>query len=309
MGSTHYSLPTAIRGATPPYNATPVLRTSMTRLYPFLFVFLWSTGFIGAKFGLPHAEPLTFLLIRYAAVIVLMTLVALVMRAPWPRSGKEWFHIGVSGVLVHAVYLGGVFTSISKGFPAGLSSLVVGLQPLLTAFAAGWFLKETVIPRQWLGLVLGLVGVVLVLSGRIQAGFGLEGLGASLVALLGITAGTVYQKRFCPGLDWRTGAVAQFIPAALVTLGVAAFTEQFRVSFTPDFVFALGWLVFVLSLGAISLLNWLIRRGTAVNVASLFYLVPASTSAIAWLLFDERLSAIALLGMVLAIIGVYLSRK
>jgi drug/metabolite transporter (DMT)-like permease len=277
--------------------------------FPLLFVFLWSTGFIGAKYGLPHAEPLSFLLIRYVAVIALMSVVALLTRAPWPNNAREWFHIGVSGVLVHAVYLGGVFTSISKGLPAGLSSLVVGLQPLLTAFGAAWLLKEAVVPRQWVGLVLGLLGTILVLSGRLQGGFGLEGLGASLFALLGITAGTLYQKKFCPTLDWRTGAVAQFIPAALVTLVVASATEQFKVDFTPSFLFALTWLVLVLSLGAISLLNYLIRSGTAVNVASLFYLVPASTAAIAWALFGETLSPIALAGMVLAIAGVYLSRK
>ncbi len=278
-------------------------------LFPLLFVFLWSTGFIGAKYGLPHAEPLSFLLVRYLSVIVLMTLVAFATRAPWPRNASQWFHIGVSGVLVHAIYLGGVFTSISKGLPAGLSSLVVGLQPLLTAFGAAWLLKETVVARQWIGLILGLAGTVLVLSGRIQGGFGLDGLGAALFALLGITAGTLYQKKFCPTLDWRTGAVAQFIPAALITLVVASATEQFRIDFTPSFLLALTWLVFVLSLGAISLLNYLIRSGTAVNVASLFYLVPASTAAIAWALFGETLSPLALLGMALAIAGVYLSRK
>lgn len=281
----------------------------MQRVYPYLFVFLWSTGFIGAKYGLPHAEPLTFLLTRYVLVILLMALVAVATRAPWPRDGRQWFHIGVSGVLMHATYLGGVFTSISQGLPAGVSSLVVGLQPLLTAVGAGWVLGERVLPRQWAGLALGLVGAVLVLSGRIKAGFGLDGLPAALMALLGITVGTLYQKRFCPSFDWRTGAVAQFIPAAVVTLLAAGATEHFRVEFEPQFVFALLWLVLVLSVGAISLLNYLIRSGTAVNVVSLFYLVPACTAAIAWLLFDEVLSGVALLGMGLAIWGVYLSRK
>lgn len=281
----------------------------MTRFYPLLFVVLWSTGFIGAKYGLPHAEPLTFLLIRYLCVIGLMSLIALAMKAPWPRDFKAWLHIGVSGVLVHAIYLGGVFTAISKGFPAGLASLVVGLQPLLTAVIVGWVLKEKIIARQWLGLVLGLIGIALVLSGRIQSGFSLNGLLPALFALLGITAGTVYQKRYCPNLDWRTGAVAQFIPTALLTLLAAGATESFRVEFAPSFNFALAWLVLVLSLGAISLLNYLIRSGTSVNVASLFYLVPASTAAIAWLLFDETLSGVALLGMAIAIFGVYLARK
>jgi drug/metabolite transporter (DMT)-like permease len=242
-------------------------------------------------------------------VIVLMTLIALATRAPWPKTAREWMHIGIAGVLLHAVYLGGVFSAIAKGFPAGLSSLVVGLQPLLTAFGAGLLLKETIVARQWLGLVLGLIGTALVLSGRIHAGFSLEGIGLVVLALLGITAGTLYQKRFCPNLDWRTGSVAQFIPTAFVTFVAAAITENFRVEFTGHFVFALGWLIVVLSIGAISLLNYLIRSGSAVNVASLFYLVPASTSIIAWLMFDERLSALALFGMGVAIAGVYLSRK
>jgi drug/metabolite transporter (DMT)-like permease len=281
----------------------------MTRIYPLLFVFLWSTGFIGAKYGLPHAQPLTFLAIRYVAVIALLTLIALATKAPWPKTKQQWFHIAVSGLLVHAIYLGGVFSAIAKGFPAGLASLVVGLQPLLTAFIAGWFLKETIIKRQWIGLVLGLVGIGLVLSGRINSGFTLDGIELTLLALLGITVGTLYQKKFCAGLDWRTGAVVQFIPAAIATIIVASFTEKFRVEFTPSFMFALAWLVLVLSIGAISLLNYLIRHGTSVNVASLFYLVPASTVVIAWLLFGETLSVMAIIGMVLTIAGVYLARK
>jgi drug/metabolite transporter (DMT)-like permease len=281
----------------------------MSKIYPLLFVFLWSTGFIGAKYGLPHAEPLTFLSLRYAIVIVLMALLAFATQAPWPKNKTQWFHIGVSGVLMHAVYLGGVFTGISKGFPAGLASLVVGLQPILTAFAAGWLLKEVVVARQWLGLSLGLVGTAMVLSGRINAGFSLAGFEPVVLGLLGITAGTLYQKKFCPQFDWRTGSVAQFIPALLVTLVVAGFTEQFRVEFAPSFLFALGWLVLVLSLGAISLLNHLIRNGAAVNVVSLFYLVPACTVAIAWVLFDEQLSVMAVVGMLVAVLGVYLARK
>jgi drug/metabolite transporter (DMT)-like permease len=281
----------------------------MTRIYPLLFVFLWSTGFIGAKYGLPHAQPLTFLVIRYAAVITLMTLIALATKAPWPKTKEQWFHIAVSGLLVHAIYLGGVFSAIAKGFPAGLASLVVGLQPLLTAFIAGWVLKETIVKRQWFGLVLGLVGIALVLSGRIKSGFSLDGIELTLLALVGITVGTLYQKKFCSGLDWRTGAVVQFIPAAIATTIVASFTESFAVNLTPSFIFALAWLVLVLSIGAISLLNYLIRHGTSVNVASLFYLVPASTVVIAWLLFGETLSLMALIGMVLTIAGVYLARK
>ena len=279
----------------------------MQRFYPFLFVFLWSTGFIGAKYGLPYAEPLSFLLIRYGFVIALMTAIALATRAPWPKDPKQWVHIGVSGVLVHAVYLGGVFVAIKHGLPAGVTALVVGMQPLLTALGAGWLLGEKVSGRQWGGLALGFVGVGLVVSGKFGEGAALGPmLVPALVALLGITAGTLYQKRFCAQFDLRTGSVIQFVPTAIVTAMAVALFEEFRIEWTPDFIFALGWLVLVLSLGAISLLNLLIRGGSAVNVASLFYLTPLSTALIAWLIFGEKLTLTATFGMLLAVSGVYL---
>ena len=281
----------------------------LTRFAPLLFVLLWSTGFIGAKLGLPHAEPLTFLLIRYMLVLGLMAILAVAMRAPWPHDARHWFHIGVSGLLVHGIYLGGVYVAIGKGLPAGVTSLVVGIQPLLTAVGAGWLLKETVLARQWFGLVLGFIGVAMVVSGKLGTGFGLDALWAALAALAGITAGTLYQKRFCAAFDWRTGSVAQFLPTMLLTAAVAAMTEDFRVEWAGEFIFAMAWLVLVLSIGAISLLNWLIRHGSAVNIASLFYLVPPCTALMAWALFDERLAGMALVGMALAVWGVYLARK
>lgn len=279
------------------------------RFAPLLFVVLWSTGFIGAKYGLPHAEPLSFLLVRYLLVVSLMTVIALASRAPWPKDGRQWFHIGISGLLVHGIYLGGVFMSISKGLPAGVASLVVGIQPLLTAVGAGLLLNEAVLARQWLGLVLGFVGVGMVVSGKLGSGFELDALWPALAALAGITAGTLYQKRFCPHFDWRTGAIAQFLPTAIATGIVVGLAGNYRVDWVPDFIFALGWLVLVLSLGAVSLLNMLIRRGTAVNLASLFYLVPPGTALIAWFLFDEKLAGMALVGMAIAVGGVYLARK
>ncbi len=287
----------------------PAASPSVARLAPFLFVFLWSTGFLGAKYGLPHAAPLSFLAVRYLLVLALMTSLALVSRAPWPNDIRDWFHIGVSGLLVHGVYLGGVFISIGMGLPAGVASLIVGLQPLLTATVAGRLLGERVISRQWLGLLLGFVGVALVLSNKLGAGFGPEALWPAVAALLGITAGTLYQKKFCPRFDWRSGAVAQFLPTALVTGAIVLARDDFRVEWTGEFVFALGWLVLVLSLGAISLLNWLIRHASAVNVASLFYLTPPTTALLAWLLFGETLTGLALAGMIIAVWGVYLSRR
>jgi drug/metabolite transporter (DMT)-like permease len=278
----------------------------MARAYPLLFVFLWSTGFIGAKFGLPYAEPLSFLLTRYGLVIALMTAIAFATRAPWPTDPIQWLHIGVSGVLVHAVYLGGVFVAIKHGLPAGITALVVGTQPLLTGFGAGWLLGERVSARQWIGLALGFAGVGLVVSGK----FGDAALGPmlipALVALLGITAGTLYQKRFCARFDLRTGSVIQFVPTALVTAIAVVLFEDYRIEWTGEFLFALGWLVLVLSLGAISLLNLLIRSGSAVNVASLFYLTPPTTALIAWAVFGEKLTSTAAAGMALAVAGVWL---
>jgi drug/metabolite transporter (DMT)-like permease len=279
----------------------------MQRFYPFLFVFLWSTGFIGAKYGLPYAEPLSFLLVRYGFVITLMTAIALATRAPWPEDPWQWLHIGISGVLVHGLYLGGVFVAIKHGLPAGVTALVVGMQPLLTAFGAGWLLGEKVSGRQWGGLALGFVGISLVVSGKFGEGAALGPmLAPALVALLGITASTLYQKRFCAQFDLRTGSVIQFVPTAILTAIAVALFEEFHIEWTPDFIFALGWLVLVLSLGAISLLNLLIRSGSAVNVASLFYLTPLSTALIAWLVFGEKLTLTAALGMLLAVSGVYL---
>jgi len=288
---------------------TPAV-TRFASLFPLLFVVLWSTGFIGAKLGLPDCEPLTLLTLRYAAVLVLMGALALATRAPWPASPVQWVHIGVSGLLIHAVYLGGVFTAIRLGLPAGVTALVVGLQPVLTALGASLLLRERVRATQWAGLALGLAGVVLVVARKVEGGPAAAALLVpAVVALAGITAGTLYQKRFCASFDLRTGSVIQFLPSLAVTALAAWRTETMVVHWTPTFVFALGWLVLVLSLGAVSLLNVLIRSGSAVNVASLFYLTPPTTALIAWAMFGETLTGLALAGMGLAVLGVWLARK
>lgn len=276
--------------------------------FPLLFVVLWSTGFIGARLGLPHSEPLTFLFVRYLLVVALLVLVALLSKAPWPARRMDWVHIGVAGLLIHGVYLGGVFIAISMGLPAGVAALVVGLQPLLVAIGAGLLLHEQVVRRQWLGLALGLVGVTLVLANKLGTGFELPALLPCVVSLLSITCGNLYQKRFCPQFDWRTGAVAQFVPTVVLTGIAAALTETLHIDWVPEMVFAMAWLVLVLSLGAVSLLNWLIRYNNAVNVASLFYLVPPCTAIVAWLLFGESFAGTALVGMGLVVWGVYWAR-
>ena len=285
--------------------STYLIQTAGT---PALFVILWSTGFIGARLGLPHAGPLTFLSLRYALAAGLLLLVSLAVRAPWPRQWKEVGHFAVAGLLVHGVYLGGVFVGISIGVEAGVSALIVGLQPLLTAALAGVLLGERVNARQWLGLALGLLGVSLVLAGKVSQSPGnVLGSLACVAALLGITAGTLYQKRFCEGMDLRTGSVVQFLAAGLATAPLAFWLEDMHVDWNGEFVFALLWLVLVLSLGAVSLLYVLIRRGAASQVASLFFLVPPCTALIAWPLFGETLGLVALAGMALTAVGVALA--
>jgi drug/metabolite transporter (DMT)-like permease len=273
---------------------------------PAVFVLLWSSGFIGSKSGLPYAEPMTFLTLRMGVLVVVLAALALLTRPPWPQRAGV-LHNVVAGLLVHGLYLGGVFISIFHGLPAGLAALVVALQPVLTSTLANRWLGERVAPHQWAGLLLGIVGVFLVVQGK-AAGGGTSPLGwiAIFIALIGITTGTLYQKRFAGGVDWRSGLLIQYGAAgALFALAALAF-ESRVVQWTPEFIFALGWLVFVLSLGAIWLLYFMIRHAAATRVVSLFYLTPVVTALMAWWMFDERLAPLALLGMAICVAGVFL---
>lgn len=277
---------------------------------PVLFVLLWSTGFLGAKFGLPHAEPLTFLLIRFALVCAILLPVAVLTGARWPTSRIQVLHIAVAGLLIHATYLGGVFIAIHRGLPAGTAALITGLQPLLTALVAAPYLGERMSRRQWLGLLLGFGGVFLVVAdkaGLAEASFG--NVLPAFVAVLGITVGTLYQKRHGGAMDIRTGSVIQFAASGLVMALLAPLFETMQVAWTGEFVFALGWLVLVLSLGAISLLILMIRHGAASRVASFFYLVPATTALFAYLMFGEALGPISIAGMVVTALGVALANR
>ncbi|MFN0162663.1 MAG: DMT family transporter [Burkholderiales bacterium] len=272
---------------------------------PGLFVVLWATGFIGAKLGLPDAPPLKFLLLRFAVVIVLMGAIALACRARWPR-GMQIVHVAVAGILLQAVYLGGVFTAISLGLSAGLSALIVGLQPVLTA-VAGPMVGERVTRRQWSGLALGLVGVAMVVWHKLGfGGFGWQAVAACLVALVGITLGTLYQKRHCGNQDLRSQSVVQFIAAGAVLVPLSLWFETRAVEWSTNLVLAVLWLAVVLSLGAIPLLMLMIRRGAATAVSSLMYLVPPVTALMAYLFFDERLTMLSFLGMGVAVLGVAL---
>ncbi len=276
---------------------------------PMLFVLLWSTGFIGARFGLPYIEPLTFLSVRMIFVVLIMLGIALAVRARWPNP-REVAHSLAAGSLVHGLYLGGVFIAISQGVPAGISALIPGLQPILTSTIANRFMGERVSPLQWAGLVLGLVGVVMVLHDRqMMADASVLGWVASFGSLIGITLGTLYQKRFCGGIDWRAGNTVQYIGACLL-FSIGAFVFETRViHWTGELIFAMAWLVFVLSIAAVGLMYWLIRRSAATGFASLFYLVPAVTALEAYFLFGEKLDALSIAGMVVCAVGVFLVNR
>jgi drug/metabolite transporter (DMT)-like permease len=279
---------------------------------PVLFVLIWSSGFIVAKFGLPYAPPLTFLLLRFAGVLIVLLPIVWLIRAPWPLGYMR--HIALSGVLIQAGYLAGVWCGIKLGMPAGLAALMVGLQPVLTAFAAP-LIGETVRRRQWLGLALGLSGVALVVANKITLiSLGWAPILLSCMALLSITIGTLYQKRHCPGFDLRTGTVIQFGASFVVVLPFAILFEAFTpalatVQWTPSFIGAWIWSVLVLSIGGGFLLFALIRKNAATHVTSLMYLTPPTTALMAWLMFGEVFSVTGMLGMALAIAGVALVVK
>src|SRR3954469_4336836 len=279
--------------------------TLAARAAPAIFVVLWSTGFIATKYVLNSAEPLTYLSIRMACVVGLMAIIAVIAQPKWPdRAGIG--HSLVAGLLVHGFYLGGTAVAIAHSIPAGLSALIPGLQPILTSTLANRWLGERVTPLQWIGLGLGLAGVVLILHNRPMTGEAGWGLLASGVSLVSITIGTLYQRRFCNGIDWRAGNVVQYI-GVTVLFGVGALAfESNEVHWSPEFALALAWLAVVLSIGTIGLLYWLIRHSAATSVASLFYLVPAVTALMAFVLFDERLDAVAIAGMAACAVAVFL---
>lgn len=274
---------------------------------PFAFVLIWSTGFIVAKFGLPYAPPLTFLSLRFIGVLLFLLPLVVLLRAPWPVGSMR--HIAMAGILVQAGYLAGVWCAIKLGMPAGLSALIVGMQPVLTAFAAP-LIGEKVRGRQWIGLVLGLCGVALVVANKITlTGLTWHSIALCVMALLSITVGTMYQKRYCSQFDLRTGTIIQFAASSVVVVPLAIWLEDFSpalqtVQWTPNFVAALLWSILALSIGSIFLLFTLIRKRAATQVTSLLYLTPPTTALMAWLAFGEVFSVSGMLGMLLAVIGV-----
>ena len=277
------------------------------RAMPAVFVLIWSTGFIVARYGMPHAPPMKFLLVRYLLSWLCFLAWVWLARVRWPATRAQWGHLAVTGVLMHAGYLGGVWAAVKAGMGSGLSALVVGLQPVLTAV----WLSGTggrVSSRQWAGLLLGLAGLVLVVSRKFGQGdandhVSLLNLGFAVLALLCITAGTLYQKRFVAPCDVRSAGAVQLGAAALATLPLAGLeTEAMR--WNPELAGAMAWSVLALTLGGSSLLYLLIQRGAAASVTSLMYLVPPTTALIAWLLFAEPITSVTLLGMALTALGV-----
>jgi drug/metabolite transporter (DMT)-like permease len=282
---------------------------SLGQLVAPLFVLLWSTGFIGAKLGLPHAEPMTFLALRFAITGAVLVAWVVLSGAPW-LDRRQFRDQVVIGVLVQFVYLGGVFAAIDRGVEAGLSALIVGLQPIATALIARQVLGERLAAVQWAGMALGLGGVSLVVTRKLGAGVG-DPLGVLLcgAALLGIAVGSILQKSRAGATPMRAGNAVQFLVGGGCCLAVALVAETGRVEWTGEFVLALGWLVVVLSLGAVTLLYVLIRRGAASNVASLFFLVPPCTALLAWPLFGEQLGAVEAVGIAATAMGVRLVRR
>jgi|tagenome__1003787_1003787.scaffolds.fasta_scaffold20446395_2 drug/metabolite transporter (DMT)-like permease len=277
------------------------------RFVPWVFVLLWSTGFIGARLVVGEADPLAILAVRFALAAGCALLIVAVTRARfmgWRLAG----HVAVVGLLLHGVYLGGVFWSVADGLPAGVSALIVGLQPIVTACIVGGLLGERVMPVQWAGFVLGLVGIALVLWERLEiGGVTFAAVALSFVALAGITAGALYQKRFCTGVPIWPGAVVQYAAATvLVAIGSAAFESSPRIEWTAKVIGGLIWMVLVLSIGAVSLLMLVIRRMSAARTASLLYLTPPLAALEAYLVFGEALGALAIAGLAVAAVGVFL---
>ena len=282
---------------------------SLKRFIPATFVVLWATGFIGARYAMPWAEPFTFLSMRFGIAVVLLAAIAVVLRKK-RATPRQAMHAVVAGMLIHGVYLGGVFWAIHRGMPAGLSALIAGLQPLITAVMAGKLLGEKILPRHWTGLAIGFAGVVVVLwpkLGELGSGITAETLAATIVSVLGITLGTIWQKRFVSNANLVSTTVWQYIGGGVLMVLASFLFETRTVVFNGELVFALAWLVLVLSIGAIFLLMVMIRDGEMSKVASVFYLVPAVTAVMAWALFGEHLNLVQVAGMAITTFGVALA--
>jgi drug/metabolite transporter (DMT)-like permease len=281
-------------------------RESWVRAMPVVFVLIWSTGFIVARYAMPYSPPMTFLWVRYLLSILAFWLWIRWARVAWPQSRAQWWHLGVTGVFMHAGYLSGVWVAVKAGMGSGLSALIVGFQPVLTAI---WLSSQggQVTRRQWGGLLLGFVGLVLVVSRKLQDTMEVTPwtLSLAVLALFSITIGTLYQKRHVQPCDVRTANTVQLMAAALVTLPLVALESE-AVQWHPSLLGAMAWSVLGMTLGGSSLFYMLIQRGAAASVSSLMYLVPPCTAMLAWFLFDEPVTVTTVAGIVLTAVGVSL---
>ncbi len=284
-------------------------RSGFARAMPWLFVLIWSTGFIVARLAMPHAPPFSFLTMRFALSAACFVVWIVVAGAEWPSGRWQWFHLVVIGVLMQAAYLGGVWAAVKSGLGAGTTALLVGLQPVLTAL---WLTRSAeargaagVVARQWLGLVLGFAGIGLVVWRKLGGEVTAANLSMAVVALLGITVGTLYQKRFLAPCDVRSASAVQMLAGFVVCLPLALLESE-RMDWHLNLVLAMAWSVGALTLGGSSLLYLLIQRGEATAVTSLLYLVPPCTALMAWALFDESLTLLMMAGVALTVIGVAL---
>lgn len=282
-------------------------------LYPFLsglFVFIWATGFIVAGIVAGRADPFTFLSARHGLTAVVFTALSFAVGAAWPRDGRTWVNAIVAGVLLHGLYIGGVFWSVSNGLPAGLTALVTGLHPLLTAMLALPLLDERLNARQWAGILVGVAGVALIVAPKVSApaGIALPALLVALLATLCLTLGTLWQKHSRPQMDLRVNAAIQFVGAFAVTVPLALVLEDNAFDRSAALYGALAWAVFGLSVGGIAIMLALLRRGTASKVAPLLYLAPPVAALLALALFGEAIGGVQLLGMALAVGGAFAAR-
>ena len=287
-----------------PSNVPPTMSNGMFAVMGALFIFFWASGFVAAKYGLPYAEPFTLMTARFVVASAIMVPACFFLKTAWPGTSTA-IHILIAGFGIQVVYLSGVYYGISFGVSTGVTALVVGLQPLLTGVLAGFVLNETITRRNWVGLVLGFVGLALIVWDRVASPTDtLWGLGALIVGLIGITAGTLYQKKYCGPFDIRTGVALQTVLSCIVMIAIAASFETMQIDWTADFVFAVLWSAIGLSVIASCLYYWLIQRGAAARVTSLIYLSPPTTALMGWAMFGEIMSWIALGGMAVAMAGV-----
>ena len=294
--------------------STPSQTTAWIKAMPVVFVLIWSTGFIVARYGMPYAPPFSFLLVRYLLSIVCFLVWIGLARVSWPRERTQWLHLAVTGVLMHAGYLGGVWAAVKAGMGSGLSSLIVGFQPVLTAIWLSWSLRSSgqpgVTPRQWAGLLLGFAGLMMVVWRKLTLGSAMDhvtplNMAFAIGAMFSITIGTLYQKRFVQPCDVRSANTVQLLAAFVVTLPLA-WAEPEIIQWNAESIGAMAWAVLGLTLGGSSLLYTLIQRGAAASVTSLMYMVPPTTAMIAWVLFGETITAATIAGTALTALGVSL---